>query len=173
MPERHRLHWPQPEWISTATRSPTLYSSTPGPSAATVPIYSWPGVNPWLKGNVPLITAGGPLAITSRSVAQMATASMRMSTSDRSGTGISFCPRLNSLGFPSVHANICFASGAAAFRGLFNSSTKVLSTEQLPSNRQRANMPGTTISDCPYNHYRYIGPYLQPYPAFKQHFRPP
>ena len=44
MPARQRLHCPQPAWISTVTRWPILYSSTPGPSAATVPMYSWPGV---------------------------------------------------------------------------------------------------------------------------------
>ncbi len=40
MPSRQRLHWPQPAWISTETRWPILYSSTPGPSATTVPMYS-------------------------------------------------------------------------------------------------------------------------------------
>src|SRR3989449_3825012 len=45
-------HRSQPLWTSTATRSPTLNSSTPGPSAATVPAYSWPITNspagcPW------------------------------------------------------------------------------------------------------------------------------
>src|SRR5207244_4154297 len=42
----------QPLWTSTATRSPTRNSSTPGPRAATVPAYSWPITNcpagwPW------------------------------------------------------------------------------------------------------------------------------
>ena len=60
MPMRQRLHWPQPAWISTVTRSPTANSSTPGPSAATVPMYSWPGVQFLLNGSPPLISAGGP-----------------------------------------------------------------------------------------------------------------
>ncbi len=57
MPWRHRLHWPQPAWISTLTRSPILNSSTSGPSAATVPIYSWPGVKFLLKGRPPPMLA--------------------------------------------------------------------------------------------------------------------
>ena len=60
MPSRQRLHWPQPAWISTATRWPILYSSTPGPSATTVPMYSWPGVKFLLNGRPPWIEAGGP-----------------------------------------------------------------------------------------------------------------
>ena len=80
---RQRLHWPQPAWISTVTRSPMANSSTPGPSAATVPMYSWPGVQFLLNGRPPWISAGGPCAMTSRSVAQIATASMRTSTSAR------------------------------------------------------------------------------------------
>ena len=90
MPMRQRLHWPQPAWISTVTRSPIENSSTPGPSAATVPMYSCPGVQFLLKGSPPWISAGGPCAITSRSVAQIATASMRTSTSARAGTGTGF-----------------------------------------------------------------------------------
>src|SRR6516162_9169846 len=35
MPCRQRLHCPQPAWISTVTRWPIRYSSTPGPSATT------------------------------------------------------------------------------------------------------------------------------------------
>ena len=61
MPSRQRLHWPQPAWISTVTRWPILYSSTPGPSATTVPMYSWPGVKFLLNGMPPRIEAGGPL----------------------------------------------------------------------------------------------------------------
>ena len=60
MPMRQRLHWPQPAWISTVTRSPMANSSTPGPSAATVPMYSWPGVQFLLKGRPPCTSAGGP-----------------------------------------------------------------------------------------------------------------
>ena len=55
MPSRQRLHCPQPAWISTVTRCPILYSSTPGPSATTVPIYSWPGVKFLLCGMPPWI----------------------------------------------------------------------------------------------------------------------
>ena len=60
MPSRQRLHWPQPAWISTVMRWPILYSSTPGPSATTVPMYSWPGVQFLLNGRPPWISAGGP-----------------------------------------------------------------------------------------------------------------
>ena len=60
MPSRQRLHWPQPAWISTVMRWPIWYSSTPGPSATTVPIYSWPGVKFLLNGMPPRIDAGGP-----------------------------------------------------------------------------------------------------------------
>src|SRR5262244_3606451 len=91
MPSRQRLHWPQPAWISTVTRSPILYSSTPGPSATTVPIYSCPGVQFLLNGGPPSIIAGGPCQMFSRSVAQIATASMRTSTSAFPGTGTGFC----------------------------------------------------------------------------------
>ena len=87
MPCRQRLHWPQPAWISTLTRSPIANSSTSGPSAATVPIYSWPGVKFLLKGRPPWMLAGEPEWMISRSVAQIATASMRTSTSARAGTG--------------------------------------------------------------------------------------
>ena len=37
-----------------------LNSSTPGPSATTVPMYSWPGVKFLLNGRPPWISAGGP-----------------------------------------------------------------------------------------------------------------
>ncbi len=60
MPSRQRLHWPQPAWISTVMRWPIRYSSTPGPSATTVPIYSWPGVKFLLNAKPPWIEAGGP-----------------------------------------------------------------------------------------------------------------
>src|SRR6266516_661156 len=104
MPSRQRLHWPQPAWISTATRSPMRRSSTPGPSATTVPMYSCPGVKFLLNGRPPWIIAGVPCAITSRSVAQIATASMRTRTSARRGTGTGFSPSASSPGSPSTHA---------------------------------------------------------------------
>ncbi len=104
MPSRQRLHWPQPAWISTVTRWPILYSSTPGPCATTVPMYSWPGVKLLLNGRPPWISAGGPLAITSRSVAQMATASMRTSTSAFFGTGTGLSTSFSCPGSPSTQA---------------------------------------------------------------------
>ena len=106
MPMRQRLHWPQPAWISTVTRSPTANSSTPGPSAATVPMYSWPGVQFLLNGRPPLISAGGPDLMTSRSVAQIATASMRTSTSALAGTGTGFSVKISCSGSPSTQARI-------------------------------------------------------------------
>src|SRR5207244_2848076 len=51
---------PQPAWISTVTRWPIRYSSTAGPSATTVPMYSCPGVKFLLCGMPPRISAGGP-----------------------------------------------------------------------------------------------------------------
>src|SRR3954447_5376342 len=111
MPIRQRLHWPQPAWISTVTRWPILYSSTPGPSAATVPMYSWPGVQFLLNGKPPSIIAGGPWAITSRSVAQIATASMRTSTSARFGIGTGFSVSFSSPGSPSTQARIVSGTG--------------------------------------------------------------
>src|SRR5688572_2923037 len=68
-------------------RSPTTYSSTVGPTATTVPMYSWPGVKFLLNGRPPSINAGAPCPITSRSVAQIATASTRTSTSAGPGFG--------------------------------------------------------------------------------------
>ena len=109
MPCRQRRHWPQPAWISTVMRSPIANSSTPGPSATIVPMYSWPGVKFLLNGSPPSISAGGPLAITSRSVAQIATASMRTRTSARPGTGTGFSRRVSSPGSPSTHA--CITAG--------------------------------------------------------------
>ncbi len=84
MPIRQRLHWPQPAWISTVTRSPIANSSTPGPRAATVPMYSWPGVKFLLNGAPPWMRAGGPTEITSRSVAQIATATGRTESAVKS-----------------------------------------------------------------------------------------
>src|ERR1043165_9146106 len=111
MPMRQRLHWPQPAWISTVTRCPILYSSTPGPRAATVPMYSWPGVKFLLNGMPPWIEAGGPCQMISRSVAQIATASMRTSTSARFGTGTGFSTSFSSPGSPSTQARIVSVRG--------------------------------------------------------------
>src|SRR5215831_11170198 len=115
MPIRQRLHWPQPAWISTVTRSPIENSSAPGPNAAIVPMYSCPGVQFLLKGNPPWTRAGEPCAITSRSVAQMATASMRTNTSARRGIGTGFCVKLSSPGSPSTHAHMVSGTGRLAF----------------------------------------------------------
>src|SRR6266852_4650070 len=111
MPSRQRLHWPQPAWISTATRWPIETSSTPGPSATTVPMYSCPGVKFLLNGRPPWIIAGVPYAMTSRSVAQIATASMRTSTSARPGAGTGFCFNASSPGSPSIQAFMCSGIG--------------------------------------------------------------
>ena len=114
MPWRHRLHWPQPAWISTLTRSPILNSSTSGPSAAIVPIYSCPGVKFLLKGKPPRILAGDPLWMISRSVAQIATASMRTKTSARLGTGVGLSCRKSSSGPPRTQAFIRSGMGISA-----------------------------------------------------------
>src|ERR1700722_14830597 len=111
MPWRHRLHWPQPAWISTLTRGPIENSSTSGPRAATVPIYSWPGVKFLLNGRSPPMLAGEPPWMTSRSVAQIATASMRTKTSARPGTGVGFSRRKSWSGSPRTQAFICDGTG--------------------------------------------------------------
>ena len=133
MPMRQRLHWPQPAWISTVTRSPMANSSTPGPSAATVPMYSWPGVQFLLKGRPPWISAGGPCAMTSRSVAQMATASMRTSTSARLGTGTGFSVKFSSPGLPSTQARM--VSGTGMFGLVFTPAGAYMLSP--PSHRRR------------------------------------
>ena len=105
------MHWPHPAWISTLTRSPMLNSSTSGPSAATVPIYSWPGVKFLLKGRSPPMLAGDPLWTISRSVAQIATASMRTRTSARPGNGVGLSRRKSSSGSPRTQAFISRGTG--------------------------------------------------------------
>src|SRR5947208_6621253 len=76
----------QPRWASTTTRSPTWNSSTVGPSAATVPAYSWPGVK---------VPGGGwegkkePARIL-RSVPHREAASTRSRTSPGPGLGTGF-----------------------------------------------------------------------------------
>src|SRR5438034_1309784 len=83
MPSRQRWQRPQPAWTSTAMRSPISYSSTVGPSLTIVPMYSWPGVKPLLKGEpaqavtiiVPF-SAGGPLDTLCRILAEPMTASL-------------------------------------------------------------------------------------------------
>ena len=74
-------------------------------------MYSWPGVQFLLKGRPPWISAGGPWAMTSRSVAQMATASMRTSTSARFGAGTGFCVNFSSPGLPSTQARMVSGTG--------------------------------------------------------------
>src|SRR5262245_5467913 len=83
-------------------------SSTVGPSPTIVPMYSWPGVKFLLNGGSPPMTAGGPWPITSRSVAQIATASIRMSTSATPGMGTGLSTRLSWPGSPSTHVFITF-----------------------------------------------------------------
>src|SRR4029450_11360795 len=81
-------------------------SSPLGPSAAMVPMYSCPGVQFLLKGSPPCTSAGDPEAMTSRSVAQIATASMRTNTSAARGTGPGFSISPSSPGLPSTQARI-------------------------------------------------------------------
>ncbi len=104
MPSRQRWQRPQPACTSTVMRSPTSNSSTVGPSFTTVPIYSWPGVKPLLKGDPPSMIAGSPCLMISMSVAQTAMASMRTSTSARPGSGTGFSTRVSSSGPPSTQA---------------------------------------------------------------------
>src|SRR6266850_7566811 len=120
MPWRHRSQRPHPAWTSTATRSPTTNSSTVGPTSTIVPMYSWPGVKFLLNGGSPPIMAGGPWLMTSRSVAQMAVASTRTSTSATPGAGTGLLIRLNWPGSPRTHAFIdfipCSTSQSSIFR---------------------------------------------------------
>ena len=104
MPIRQRSQRPHPACISTAMRSPTVYSFTVGPSATIVPMYSWPGVKFLLKGSSPSISAGAPSLMISRSVAQIATASMRTRTSAGPGRGTGLSTRLSSSGSPRIQA---------------------------------------------------------------------
>jgi hypothetical protein len=67
-----------------------------------------------LNGMPPSISAGEPCAMISRSVAQMATASMRTSTSARFGRGTVFSVSFNSPGSPSTHAFMVVGSGKSA-----------------------------------------------------------
>src|SRR4029077_12338885 len=60
-----------------------------------VPMYSWPGVKFLLNGGPPPIVAGRPWLITSRSVAQMAVASIRTSTSATPGLGTNLSTRVS------------------------------------------------------------------------------
>src|SRR3989441_3451433 len=72
----------QPLWTSTATRSPTRNSSTPGPRAATVPAYSWPITN---------CPAGWPWSVrcsTFTSVPQIDATSIFSSASPSPGSGL-------------------------------------------------------------------------------------
>src|SRR5215213_3379482 len=55
--------------------------------------------------------AGGPCQMISRSVAQIATASMRTSTSARFGTGTGLVVSLSSPGSPSTHARMVSGTG--------------------------------------------------------------
>src|SRR5712691_10483333 len=78
-------HRSQPLCTSTATRSPTLNSSTPGPRAATVPAYSWPMMNS---------PSGWPASVrwsTLTSVEQMDATVTLSSTSPGPGSGTGRC----------------------------------------------------------------------------------
>ena len=76
-----------------------------------MPIYSCPGVKFLLNGKPPSIIAGGPWLITSRSVAQIATASILTKTSAL--FGISTCLSTNDRlsGSPKTHAFIVLGIG--------------------------------------------------------------
>src|SRR6267378_6135652 len=55
--------------------------------------------------------AGEPEWMTSRSVAQIATASMRTRTSARAGIGVGLSPKRSSSGPPKTQAFICSGTG--------------------------------------------------------------
>jgi len=64
-----------------------------------------------LNGMPPWIEAGGPCQMISRSVAQIATASMRTSTSARLGTGTGLSVNFSSPGSPSTQAFMLSGTG--------------------------------------------------------------
>ena len=105
-PSRQRGHRQQPAWISTVTRSPGLNSSTFGPSFTTVPIYSCPEVKFLLNSSPPLMIAGSPWLMISKSVAQTAMTSILTSTSALPGSGTGFSVRITSSGSPRTQAFI-------------------------------------------------------------------
>src|ERR1700755_3378347 len=76
-------------------------------------MYSWPGVEFLLKGSPPWMLAGDPRWMISRSVAQIATASMRTRTSARPGIGVGFSRRNSSSGPPSTQAFIWSGTGSS------------------------------------------------------------
>src|SRR3954447_21227701 len=76
-------------------------------------MYSWPGVKSLLKGRPPWIWAGGPCWMISRSVAQMATPSMRTRTSALFGAGTGLLTSDNSPGSPRTHAFMVSGTGNA------------------------------------------------------------
>src|SRR5713101_3479531 len=76
-----------------------------------VPIYSCPGVKFLLKGRPPWMLAGEPEWMISRSVAQIATASIRTRTSARAGTGVGLSRRKSWSGSPKTQAFIWSGTG--------------------------------------------------------------
>ena len=127
MPARQRSQRPQPKCTSTATRSPMAYSSTPGPSLTTVPMYSWPGVKFLLNGRPPSISAGGPRVMMRMSPSQKAMASTRTSTSAGPGCGTGFSASLSWPGSSSTQARIVAGMAKLVF------STAVFMTVRVPA----------------------------------------
>src|SRR4051794_35700593 len=76
-------------------------------------MYSWPGVKSLLKGRPPWIWAGSPCSMISRSVAQMATPSMRTRTSALFGAGTGLSTSDSSPGSPRTHAFMVSGTGNA------------------------------------------------------------
>jgi hypothetical protein len=108
-----------------------------------------------LNGSPPPIIAGAPWWMISRSVAQIATASMRTSTSARPGIGIGLSTRLSWPGSPSTQARICSGSGyAASVLTLVGWLTRVSSLRIVsarPSTRSRNPGGGQTGWQLPDN----------------------
>src|SRR5262249_6348726 len=80
-------------------------------------MYSWPIVKFLWNGSPPSTEAGTPWRRISRSVAQIATASMRTRTSAAPGTGTGFSVRNNSSGPPRTQAFIRSGVGDSLDRG--------------------------------------------------------
>src|SRR6266851_2568156 len=134
MPSRQRWQRPHPACTSTVTRSPIRNSSTPGPGSTTVPMYSWPGVKPLLKGSSPSIIAGRPCRMISMSVAQTAIASTRTRTSAAPGLGTGFSTIVSCSGSPRTQAFI--VSGIRYSLMPCDPLAEAMSRPLLPQRRQ-------------------------------------
>src|SRR5262249_42546277 len=116
--------------------------SAPWRGVLTGPVYWCPGGKSLLNGWPTWISGGGSLWMLSRSVAQIATASMRRSTSACLGTGTGFCVSASSPGLPSTHAFM--RSGIGKSLVVFTLAGAYIAD----SLRTHAPLGRGTLSDC-------------------------